>query len=321
MPYPIDDKFVIAVTTSALFDMKESDEIFNTKGVKAYRTYQEKHINDTLGKGVAFPFIRRFLSLNDIFVNEKPVEVVVFSKNSPDAGLRALRSIKHYGLSITRSLFTSGEPNFQYLPAYNSTLFLSSNPEDTKAAVEAGYAAGTVLNQSIVDNIDDKELRIGFDFDSVIADDSSEEFYKKSGIEKYMTHEEQLSSSPLAAGPLGELLKKISNFQKLEKLKKLKEPEYNPILKTAIITARNAPAHERVVTTLKEWNIDVDQVFFLGGIEKARILNILKPHIFFDDQMTHLEHLVDIPAVHIPFGIANKKVSNETLETKPDGEK
>ena len=321
MPYPIDDKFVIAVTTSALFDMKESDDIFKTKGVKAYRTYQEKHINDILGKGVAFPFIRRFLSLNDIFVNEKPVEVVVFSKNSPDAGLRALRSIKHYGLSITRSLFTSGEPNFQYLPAYNSTLFLSSNPEDTKAAIEAGYAAGTVLNQSIVDNIDDKELRIGFDFDSVIADDSSEEFYKKSGIEKYMTHEEQLSSSPLAAGPLGELLKKVSNFQKLEKLKKLKEPEYNPILKTAIITARNAPAHERVVTTLKEWNIDVDQVFFLGGIEKARILNILKPHIFFDDQKTHLEHLVDIPAVHIPFGIANKKNSNETLETKPDGEK
>lgn len=307
MAFLIEEKFVIAVTTSALFDMTESDEVIKTKGVKAYRAYQEKHIDDTLEKGVAFPFIRRFLSLNDIFPEEKPVEVVIFSRNSPDAGLRALRSIKKYGLPITRSLFTSGEPNFRYLPAYNSTLFLSSNPDDTKAAVEAGYAAGTVLNQNVVDNIEDKELRIAFDFDSVVADDSSEEYYKKSGIDKYMTHEEQLASSPLSEGPLGELLKKIAKFQKLEKKKKLKEPDYTPILKTAIITARNAPAHERVVTTLTDWNIDVDQVFFLGGIEKARILNILKPHIFFDDQMTHLKQLVDVPAVHIPFGIANNK--------------
>ncbi len=314
MPYPIEDKFVIAVTTSALFDMKESKEVFDKKGVKAYRKYQEQHIDDTLAKGVAFPFIRRFLSLNDIFPEEKPVEVIIFSKNSPDAGLRALRSIKKYGLPITRSLFTSGEPNFQYLKAYNSTLFLSANPEDTKAAVEAGYAAGTVLNQKVGDNIEDKELRIGFDFDSVIADDSSEEYYKKSGMDKYMAHEEKLSSSPLSEGPLGELLKKVSAFQKLERYKQLKEVDYQPILKTAIITARNAPAHERVVTTLKEWNIDVDQVFFLGGIEKARILNTLKPHIFFDDQMTHLEHLVDIPAVHIPFGIANMKQEGAGLE-------
>ena len=305
MAFPIQDKFVIAVTTSALFDMKESHEVFISKGESAYRKYQDQHIDDTLMPGVAFPFIRRFLSLNDVFPEEKPVEVVVFSKNSPSTGLRALRSIEHYGLPITRSLFTSGNPNFQYLPAYNSTLFLSSNPEDTKAAIKAGYAAGTVLNQSIVDNMEDTELRIGFDFDSVVADDSSEEFFKNSGIDQYMSHEESLSSSPLSKGPLGDLLKKVSNFQKLEQKKKMKNPSYTPILKTAIITARNAPAHERVVTTLNEWNIDVNQVFFLGGIEKARILNILKPHIFFDDQITHLKDLIDIPAVHIPFGIAN----------------
>lgn len=306
MPFPIEDKFVIAVTTSALFDMRESDEVYKKKGVDAYRSYQEQHINDTLDKGVAFPFIRRFLSLNDVFPEEKPVEVVVFSRNSPDTGLRALRSISQYGLPITRSLFTSGGANFQYLKAYNSTLFLSANPKDTKAAVEAGYAAGTVLNQNVVDDQEDKELRIGFDFDSVLADDSSEEYYQKSGMDEFLIHEEKLAASPLSEGPLGELLRKVALFQKLERKKQMKEPDYKPILKTAIVTARNAPAHERVVTTLKEWNIDVDQVFFLGGIEKARILNILKPHIFFDDQMTHLEHLVDIPAVHIPFGIANK---------------
>lgn len=316
MAFPIQNKFVIAVTTSALFDMKESDEVFRTKGENAYQKYQEQHIDDTLKPGVAFPFIRRFLSLNDAFPEEQPVEVVVFSRNSPSTGLRALRSIKHYGLSITRSLFTSGNPNFQYLPAYNSTLFLSSNPEDTKAAIKAGHAAGTVLNQSIVDDLNEKELRIGFDFDSVVADDSSEEYYKKSGIDQYMTHEELLASSPLSKGPLGDLLQKVSKFQKLEQKKKTRDPLYTPILKTAIITARNAPAHERVVTTLKEWDIDVDQVFFLGGIEKARILNILKPHIFFDDQMTHLKHLVNIPAVHIPFGIANERELDVSKQEK-----
>jgi 5'-nucleotidase len=130
----------------------------------------------------------------------------------------------------------------------------------------------------------------------------------------YFRHEESLSSSPLAKGPLGDLLRKVSFFQKKELKKSLSDSSYKPILKTSIVTARNAPAHERVVTTLKNWDIDVDQVFFLGGIEKARILNILKPHLFFDDQMLHLEHLVDIPAVHIPFGIANKSQGGDAVE-------
>lgn len=308
MPFPIEKKFVITVTSSALFDMTESNKVFEEKGVVEYRKYQEQHINDVLEKGVAFPFIRRFLTLNQSFPEQKPVEVVLFSRNSPDAGLRAMRSIKQYGLDITRSTFSSGQPNFQYLPAYNSTLFLSANPDDTRAAIEAGYAAGTVLNKDVVDDIADTELRLGFDFDSVIADDSSEEFYKyHKKIEDYFEHEEKLSSHPLSEGPLGELLKKIAFFQRLERKKMEKEKDYKPILKTSIITARNAPAHERVVTTLKDWNIDVDQVFFLGGIDKSRILNILKPHIFFDDQMDNLQHLANIPAVHIPFGITNKE--------------
>jgi len=318
VPYPIDKKFVITVTTSALFDMKESDEVFRTKGVKEYKRYQEEHIDDTLDKGVAFPFIRRFLTLNDAFPEESPVEVVLFSKNSPDAGLRALRSIEKYGLNITRSLFTSGLPNFQYLPAYNSTLFLSSNPIDTKAAIDAGFAAGTVLSKDVIDDEKDRELRLGFDFDSVVVDDSSETFYKahQGNMSEYFEHESTLSSSPLAEGPLGDLLRKVAFFQKKERKKSQIDSTYEPILKTSIVTARNAPAHERVVTTLKEWDIDVDQVFFLGGIEKARILDILKPHMFFDDQMLHLEHLVDIPAVHIPFGIANKKQDDTKSETQ-----
>lgn len=304
MAFPIDKKFVIAVSSSALFDMKESDVVFKEKGVEAFRKYQTEKIDDCLEKGVAFPFIRRFLGLNAVFPDLNPVEVVLLSKNSPECGLRVMRSISKYGLNITRSMFSSGMDNFQYLPAFNATMFLSANPNDTKSAIEAGYAAGTVLNTKVVDDENDKELRLAFDFDGVVADDSSETYYKQEGMEKYMEHEKRLASEPLQQGPIGELLKKISYFQNLER-RSVKDVK-DAVLKTAIVTARNAPAHERVVTTLKELGIEVDQVFFLGGIDKKRILETMMPHIFFDDQMVHLEQLTDIPAVHIPFGIANR---------------
>ncbi len=310
MAYPIEKKFVIAVSSSALFDMNISDSIFKAQGESAYRAYQENMIDEPLDKGVAFPFIKRLLSLNTSFPNEKPIEVVLFSKNSPETGLRAFRSISHYGLDISRACFSSGKPNFQYLPAFNAALFLSANSEDTEMAISSGYAAGTVLNTPVIEDDDsDKELRLGFDFDGVVANDESESYYKSTNgdIKEYMQHESRLASSPLSEGPIGNLLQKISFFQELEKRQSEKDRSYKRILKTAIVTARNAPAHERVVTTLKSLNVDVDEVFFLGGIDKSRILNILKPHIFFDDQMIHLSNLDKIPAVHIPFGVANKK--------------
>lgn len=306
MPYNIEEKFVICVTSSALFDMKESDQIFRKDGVNEYKKYQEKNIDKVLDKGVAFPFIKRMLKLNEIFKSEKPVEVVLFSKNSPDAGNRAMRSIKHYELDITRFVFTSGAPNFQYLPAYNSTLFLTSNEKDTKEALALGYAAGTVINQNILDDENDAQLRLAFDFDSVLASDESEKEYRTSGLNCYMDREEKLAEVPLKNGPLEPLLKGVSNFQRMEKILAIKDSSYTPMLSTAIITSRNAPAHERVLTTLKAWKIEVDQMFFLGGIDKSRILSIMKPHIFFDDQRIHLENLRNIPAVHIPFGIANE---------------
>lgn len=310
MPYPIEKKLVIAVSTSALFNMEESDSIFRAKGIDAYRKYQEKKIDEPLEKGVAFPFIKRILSLNESFPNEKPIEVVVFSKNSPETGLRAFHSIQHYRLDISRACFSSGKSNFQYLPAFNASLFLSANPDDTKNAIRAGYAAGTVLETKVVDDEDDTQLRLGFDFDGVIADDSSEQFYKESNgnMSEYHEHEQQLALNPLESGPIGKLLQRISFFQKLESKQAEKDENYKKILSTAIVTARNAPAHERVVTTLKNLSIEVDDVFFLGGIDKARILGILRPHIFFDDQLVHLSHLENVPAVHIPFGIANNNV-------------
>lgn len=308
MPYPIDKKFVIAVASSALFDLTESDSVFRQQGESKYREYQEKNIDNPFEKGVAFPSIKRLLSLNESFPDEQPIEVVLMSKNSPETGTRAFRSIQYYKLDISRACFTSGKSNFQYLPAFNATLFLSANLDDVKSALETGYSAGRVLSKHYIqDNDNDNELRIAFDFDGVLANDDSEKIYKASGgnMKEYFQHEQQHANEALPLGPIGPLLQKISVFQKLEKRKAEKDASYQRILKTAIVTARNAPAHERVVASLKEWGVEVDDAFFLGGIDKSRILNVMKPHIFFDDQMTHLEHIDNVPAVHIPFGIAN----------------
>lgn len=304
MPYPIEDKLVIAVSSSALFDMQESDAIFKQYGEKAYREYQRKNIDNPLGTGVAFPFIKRLLSLNNAFPKECPVEVILFSKNSPETGLRAFRSIQHYELNISRACFSSGNSNHQYLPAFNSTLFLTTNIEDAKEALANGITAGVVGKQEIHDS-DEEGLCLAFDFDGVIADDSSEKVYKKHGLGPYQEYEKVYGTHPLGSGPIADLLKKISLFQELERNKQDEDPNYNRLLRTAIVTARNAPAHERVVSTLLSLGVEVDEVFFMGGVEKARLLNILKPHIFFDDQTSHLENIKDVAGVHIPFGIAN----------------
>lgn len=306
MPYPIEKKLVIAISSSALFDMQDSDAVFRQDGEDAYRVYQQKHINDPLKEGVAFPFIKRLLNLNASFPEEQPVEVILFSKNSPETGLRAFRSIQHYNLNISRACFSSGKPNHQYLPAFNSTLFLTTNREDAREALANGITAGVVGKQEIQDS-NEEGLCLAFDFDGVIADDSSERVYEEQGLAAYQEYEKVHGTHPLKSGPIANLLKRISSFQKLERTKQQENPKYKRLLKTAIVTARNAPAHERVVFTLQSLEIEVDEVFFMGGVEKARLLNILKPHIFFDDQESHIKNINNIAGVLIPFGVANAK--------------
>ncbi|MFR9580341.1 MAG: 5'-nucleotidase, partial [Rikenellaceae bacterium] len=304
--YDIDNKLVIAVASSALFDLSQSHKVFLEQGVEAYRKYQEDNIDNHLGKGAAFPFIERLLKLNDAF-EERPIEVVLLSRNNPESGLRLFRTIAHYGLDISRAAFFSGSSPYKYLPTFNASLFLSADGDDVAAACKEGFAAGQILCPPLSDGDDgDIELRLAFDFDGVIAGDSSEQIYQSGGIDAFVEHEKERSATPMEAGLLGDLFKKISYFQKLEARKQFKDPNYKCLLKTAIVTARNAPSHERVVNTLKSWGVDVNEVFFLGGIEKARVLEVMRPHMFFDDQIGHLENLKSVPAVHIPFGIANK---------------
>ncbi len=264
MPYPIEKKLVVGVSSNALFDLQKEDAIYHNEGLDAYKTYQNENRNVLLEKGLAYPFIRRFLKINSIFPDKQPIEVVILSKNSPEAGLRIFNSIKEYNLNITRAAFTSGRSPFEYIPAYNISLFLSTDEIDVQNAIKRNYPAGRILNTSIHDNEDDLELRLAFDFDGVLADDSAEKVYQehKGNISEYFKHESENSNTPLEAGLLLDFLQKISFFQKLENKASQNNPQYKKILRTAIITARNAPAHERAVTTLTHWNVNVDEMFF-----------------------------------------------------------
>lgn len=314
MAYPIERKLVIGVASSALFDLSESHQIYLNHGVEEYRKHQESNLDVPFPKGVAFPFIRRFLGINKAFPKQSPVEVVLLSRNSPETGLRAFRSIKHYELDISRAGFMAGRSPHEYVPAFNISLFLSANEIDVKNAINADYPAGVVLPSKVYDDELDHELRVAFDFDGVIADDEAESVYKRNNdLDEFQAHEEAKQAIPHKPGPLADLCKKLSFMQRLEQKRLNEDPDYKKILRIAIVTARNAPAHERVVTTLKEWGVSPDESFFLGGMQKSRILTILKPHMFFDDQLSHLESPAgDIPMVHVPFGIANKEQKAET---------
>ncbi|ARO88755.1 5'-nucleotidase [Nitrosospira lacus] len=318
MAYPIERKLVVGIASSALFDLSESHKIYETEGINDYRIHQEKNIDNPFPKGVAFPFIRRFLSINKAFPKQSPVEVVLLSRNSPETGLRVFRSIKHYGLDVTRAAFMTGRSPHEYLPAFNASLFLSANEDDVREAIDTNYPAGVVLPSKVYDDELDTELRVAFDFDGVIADDEAESVYKKNNdLIEFQAHESKRQSIPHQPGPLADLFKKLSFMQKLEEKQLGEDPSYKKIVRIAIVTARNAPSHERVVTTLKTWGVSADESFFLGGMEKSRILTILKPHMFFDDQRSHLQSPAgDIPMVHIPFGIANNKLTSHSTASE-----
>lgn len=307
MPYPLESKIVIAVSSSALFDLAESDEVFRSRGEDAYREWMSVRSGEQLAPGNAFWFIRRFLSLNRGYPRgEGPAEVVLLSRNDPEAGIRVFKSIRHYGLDIVRAAFLDGRSPYPYISAFSASLFLSANREDVKSAIEAGLPAGLIVSSGFGED-EEGELRVAFDFDGVIAGDEAERLYRSpGGIEAFADAELRNADRPLDPGPMKGFFEKLASLQKHQR----QEPDgMRTKVRTAIITARNAPAHERVVNTLKSWGISTDEIFFLGGVEKRRILEVFKPHLFFDDQLTHFEGAGPIAAcVHVPFGVANARI-------------
>lgn len=310
MPYPIEKKLVVGISSRALFNLEAENEVYEKEGVDSYIKYQKEKIDEILDKGIAFNFIKKFLNINNVYKNEQMVEVVLLSKNSGITGIRIFNSIREYGLDISRGCFTAGDSAFKYIPSFNVSLFLSSNFDDVKSAIDQNLPAGYVLPTPIESDEDFEEspLKLAFDFDGVIVDDEAEKEYKKENqLEMFHEHEEIHVNKPLNDGILSDFFRKISYFQSIESKKKKNDRKYNKILKTSIVTARNAPSHKRAINTLNSWNIEVDEMFFLGGIEKKRILEQLKPDIFFDDQKNHFsKELKNIAQVHIPFGIANQ---------------
>lgn len=305
MAYPIENKLVVGITSTALFDFSLEHQIYEHEGVEAFQRYQAANRNSIPEPGTAFPFIKRLLNLNRIFPEQAPVEVVVLSRNDPQAGLRMMDAMPHYGLDITRAFFLSGANPYPYMKAVGACLYLSTNQEEVRSAVAEGQPAGFVLPCTASDDDRDTQLRIAFDFDGVLVDDEAETQYTKGNLPSFHHHEQANKDRPLKGGPLMPLLQKISNIQKIDKATSVNDPL--KAVRVSIVTARNAPAHERMMTTLRHEGIEVDELFLTGGIEKKNILEILKPQIFFDDQLGHLEPAAEnTPCVHIPFGIRNQ---------------
>ena len=299
---------VVGVASSALFDLAESDAVFREKGEERYREYQREHIDDVLEPGVAFPFIRRLLDLNDLSDRERLVEVVILSRNDPETGMRVMRSVERHGLDITRAIFMQGRAPYRFMKPLRMSLFLSANEADVREAISLGFAAGHVVGRAAADD-GEADLRIAFDFDGVLADDSAERVFQSGGLEEYQENESALAEVPLDRGPMADFLEKINRIQGLEDSKSVDDPQgYRRRVRVAVVTARSAPAHERAINSIRQWGLRVNDAFFLGGLPKGPMLEVLQPHIFFDDQRRHVDGAApSTPSVHIPFGEINRE--------------
>ena len=296
MPLNLDDKLVIGVSSRALFDLESENEIFEKEGLAAYSEYQLNNEKEILKPGTAFPLIKALQNLN---ADEKYLtEIIIMSKNSADTSLRIFNSIEHYGLDISRAALVGGASISPYLPAFKTDLFLSANEADVQEAIDANIASGIICDHSNlpINAVDDiNQIRIAFDGDAVIFSDESERIYQTEGLQAFAEHEHKNAQNPLPEGPFAKLLKTISLIQQ-------KFPESNMPIRTALVTARNAPAHERVVRTLRAWNVRIDEVFFLGGIEKSEVLKAFGANIFFDDQDVHTDPASKlVPSARVPY--------------------
>lgn len=306
MAYELDHRLVIGIASSALFDLTESHAFFRQNGEDAYRDYQAERIDVTLQPGVAFGFIRKLLTLNDLRPGDPLVEVIVLSQNDPSTGLRVMRSIASHGLDISRAAFTQGQSPHEYIGALSMSLFLSANKTHVDEAMALGFPAGHVIESASSDS-DDDTVRVALDFDGVIASDESERIFQTGGgLPAFHQNELENRALALKKGPLAEFVRDLNMIQNIERERAGNSTDYKPRLRVSIITARNAPAHERAVTTLATLGVTVNDAFFLGGIDKGRVLEVMRPDIYFDDQPSHLESTSRYAAsVHIPYGIVN----------------
>jgi 5'-nucleotidase len=293
-------KLVVAISSRALFDLDESHAVFETQGKEAFCRYQIEHEDEILAPGYGFALVKKFLGIKGNNPDEPLVEIILLSQNSADTGLRIFNSIAHHQLNITRAAFTSGVSPYAYMSAFGAHLFLSANADDVVKTLDAGFAAATIMS-SPATVTQSQQLRIAFDGDAVLFSDDSERIYQEQGLAVFSENERNEAKNPLPGGPFKDFLARLHHIQTQSNL------EVSPI-RTALVTARAAPAHERVVRTLRAWGIRIDEALFLGGMPKGEFLKAFGADIFFDDQKGHCESAaVHVAAAHVPHGIINKK--------------
>ncbi len=294
------EKLVIAISSRALFDLDEEHQVYESEGLAAYSQYQIDHEDTPLAKGQAFPLASKLLALNDQLAEPLGVEIVLLSRNSADTGLRIFNSIEHYGLPITRAAFCGGEPPWRYIQAFGCHLFLSSESSDVRKALDNNVAAATLVSRPL-DGPVREDIRFAFDGDAVIFSDEAEQIFKAEGLQAFTESEVAQRNEPLSGGPFKNFLSALHALQRAF-------PESESPIRTALVTARSAPAHERVIRTLRAWDIRLDESIFLGGLPKVEFLRAYDADVFFDDQQSHCNLAADhIATGHVPHGVANKE--------------
>ncbi len=296
---PASEKLVIAISSRALFDMTASHEVYESEGLEAYSRFQVEHEDEVLAPGEAFPLVQKMLRINEKLGRDH-VEVILLSRNTADTGLRVFNSIAHHQLNITRAAFCGGDSPYRYVSAFGCQLFLSSDADDVRNALANGVAAATLLPScKSTQSVD--ELRFAFDGDAVLFSDESERIYKQQGLAAFTANETAAADRPMNAGPFKSFLQSLHRLQA-----EFPDRDHCPI-RTALVTARSAPAHERVVRTLRAWDIRIDESLFLGGREKGAFLKAYGADVFFDDQQSHCQSAQQHVATgHVPHGVANQ---------------
>lgn len=294
------NRLTVAISSRALFDLDESHRVYEQEGIESYRQYQCDNEREVLAPGAAFNLVKKFLLLNqkkNPSDNQEPlVEVLLLSRNTPDTGLRIFNSIQHYGLNITRAVFSGGTRPYRYARAFGAHLYLSLNPADVRMAIQDGMAAAVLFEPHGNEFVSD-ELRFAFDGDAVLFSDIAEKVFQGEGLDRFNQSEKESAHLPLPPGPFKSFLTVLHTLQKQD----LAIP-----LRTALVTARSAPAHERVINTLRSWDIRLDEALFLGGLEKIEFLKVFGPDIFFDDKPFECGIASPhITAAHVPFGVLN----------------
>jgi len=293
--YDLEKKLVIAISSRALFNLEDENEIFEKKGLDEYYKYQIENEDELIAKGTGFRLVKNLLKINDDFPDDKQVEVIILSRNNAATSLRITKSIEKYELDIARSAWSGGSDISKYLKPFKVDLFLSANEIDVQEAINEGIAAARILPYKQEEDLFCTQVKIAFDGDAVLFSEESEIVYKTQGLEAFLEYEKQNASNALKSGPFAQLLRVISNIQS-------KYPQEQTPIRTALITARNSPAHERVIRTLSQWGVRLDESFFLGGFDKYEVVKAFGADIFFDDQDVHLENTSKTtPSAKVPY--------------------